>query len=682
IARALQGEQAEPIPPLQAVPRERELPLSFAQQRLWFLDQLDPTNTAYNKSISIQLRGVLHFPALARSLRTIVGRHEVLRTTFSIINDQPVQVIQAEEYFKQVSIDISGLAAEKVEYVAERLAEADGRHLFDLAHDVPIRATLIKLNETTHHLVLTLHHIVSDAWSNGIFVRELNALYAAFAAGAPSPLPALPFQYADFAVWQRTWLRGRKLEEEALYWKKHLEGIVPLELPTDRPRSLLPTFLGETYELALPRSLSEDLRKLSQKEGVTLFMTLLAAFQLLLSRYTQQTDIAVGTPIANRDRAEIENLIGFFVNTLVLRSDLSGNPTFRELLKRVRVVTLGAYTHQDLPFDKLVELLDPERDLSRSPFFRVMFSLQNVPMSLSELPGLQIHVRENERGAAKFDLNVAVVEREQGLFCMVEYFADLFNRSTIERLFVHWQNLMQQIVANPELPLNEISLFSEAELHHALNEWNTTEESIAPELCAPQIFEQIAREEADRVALVMEDECITYSVLDQRANQLAHLLVQHGVGPDVLVGVCLPRSLDQFLAVWAILKAGGASLPLDGTLPQARLAFLLNDAGCSLLLTRSQQVLPPTVHPIRRLHLEQLWTRLPQQPAQAPQGILAPEQLAYVIYTSGSTGMPKGVLVSHQGLGNLAVAQAQTFAMQPGSRELQLASLSFDASVS
>ncbi|GHO82467.1 non-ribosomal peptide synthetase [Dictyobacter formicarum] len=687
---AQQGERHAHIPPLQIVSRDQPLPLSFAQQRLWFLDQLDPTNTAYNKSISLKLVGALHRRALEQSLQTIISRHEVLRTTFEMHQTQPVQVIQPATSFTFVHVDLSRLPAQEATYLARQLAEHEGQHLFDLAHDLPVRATLLRLNKTEHHLVLTLHHIASDAWSNGIFVRELNTFYATTIEGVTisnnHPLPAITLQYADFASWQRSWLQGQILEEETGYWREQLDGLVPSEFPTDRLRPLLPTFRGASYTLALPPSLSAELRKLSQKEGVTLFMTLLASFQLLLARYTQETDIAVGTPIANRHRAEIEHLIGFFVNTLVLRTDLSGNPSFRELLKRVRSVTLGAYAHQDVPFEKLVELLQPERDMSRSPLFRVLFSLQNVPMPLGDLPGLHLEVQENERGAAKFDLSVAVIEQEEELSCVVEYLEDLFDRSTIIRLLDHWLHLLQCLVATPEQHIEAISMLTEDEQHQLFVEWNSSTEDLNDPLCAHQLFEKQVQQTPEAIAMVNDTgHQLSYAALDQRANQLAHLLQSHGVGPEVLVGVYLPRSLESILALLAILKAGGAYLPLDPDLPAARLSFLLQDAACSLVLSRSTLSLPLPPSPslmLTRLDLDRLGSSLSALPPTAPYSPVLPANLAYMIYTSGSTGTPKGVAVTHQGIGNLASAQAHTFALSAHSRELQFASLSFDASVS
>ncbi|WP_201367419.1 non-ribosomal peptide synthetase, partial [Dictyobacter formicarum] len=690
---ALQGGNQEQTPGMQRASREHPLPLSFAQQRLWFLDQLDPTNTAYNKSISLQLVGELNRRALEQSLQTIISRHEVLRTIFEMHQAQPVQVIQPITCFQLVFIDLSGLPTQEAAHLAQQLAKHEGQQIFNLAHDLPVRTRLIKLNETEHHLVLTLHHIASDAWSNGIFVRELNTFYAAAvkttAISVNEPLPAISLQYADFAAWQRSWLQGQVLEEKVHYWREQLEGLVPSELPTDRPRSQSPTFRGARYALSFSPELTAEIRKLSQKEGVTLFMTLLASFQLLLARYTQETDIAVGTPIANRHRAEIEHLIGFFVNTLVLRTDLSGSPSFRELLKRVRSMTLRAYAHQDVPFEKLVELLQPERDLSRSPLFNVLFSLQNVPMPSNELPGLQVHISENENRTTKFDLSVDVIEHEQSISCIVEYFTDLFDQATITRMLTHWQQLLQHIITDPEQSVDTISMLSEQELHQMLVDWNATAvEQVSDPGFQPR-FELVAKEKADHIAIALDDTYLTYEKLNQRANQLAHLLQSHGVGPEVLVGVYLPRSLESILALLAILKAGGAYLPLDPDLPAARLSFLLQDAACSLVLSHSTLSLPlpppsPPMHQtlITRLDLDRLGSSLSALPPTAPYSPVLPTNLAYMIYTSGSTGTPKGVAVTHQGIGNLASAQAHTFALSAHSRELQFASLSFDASVS
>ncbi|RMF30995.1 MAG: non-ribosomal peptide synthetase, partial [Chloroflexi bacterium] len=415
IEAALREEAGLEAPPIEPVPRDGDLPLSFAQQRLWFLDQLEPGNLLYNLPLAVRLSGRLDVEALERSLSEIVRRHEVLRTTFASVGGKPRQVIAPPKPLPLPLVDLTGLPEARREAEVQRLAQEEARRPFDLAHGPLLRVQLLKLDDEEHVVLVTMHHIVSDGWSMGVFVREIAALYAAFAAGEPSPLPELPIQYADFAAWQRKWLQGETLEKQLAYWKEQLSGSPPvLELPTDRPRPSVQTSRGASFAFALPQDLSQAIQALSQEEGVTLFMTLLAAFQTLLYRYTGQEDICVGTPIANRNRPEIEGLIGFFVNTLVLRTDLSGNPRFTELLKRVREVALGAYAHQDLPFEMLVEALQPQRDMSHSPLFQVMFVLQNVPLEALELPDLTLRPVDVDRGTATFDLTLSMAEGPEG----------------------------------------------------------------------------------------------------------------------------------------------------------------------------------------------------------------------------------------------------------------------------
>ncbi|HHH40712.1 MAG TPA: non-ribosomal peptide synthetase, partial [Chloroflexi bacterium] len=442
----------------QTIPRRREtdhLPLSFAQQRLWFLDRLQPDSALYNIPGTLRIRGPLDIPALEASLNEIVRRHEVLRTTFPARHDgQPVQIIAPSLHLPLPVVDLSPLPEPEREAEARRLASQEARRPFNLATGPLLRATLLLLDQDDFLVLFTMHHIVSDGWSVGVLIRELAALYHAFSLGRPSPLPELPIQYADFALWQRQWLQGETLQAQLAYWKRQLADAPPvLDLPTDRPRPPVQSFRGATFRFRFPAPLAQALQALSRREGVTLFMTLLAAFQTLLYRYTGQERINVGTPIANRNRAEVEGLIGFFVNTLVISTDLSGNPTFRELLQRVREVALGAYAHQDLPFEMLVDALQPERDLSRSPLFQVMFVLQNAPTATLELPGLTMRLLETDSGTAKFDLTLFVEETEEELRGSLEYNTDLFDGATIGRMLGHYRTLLEAIVADPDRPI-------------------------------------------------------------------------------------------------------------------------------------------------------------------------------------------------------------------------------------
>jgi amino acid adenylation domain-containing protein len=504
------------------------------------------------------------------------------------------------------------------------------------------------LGEAEHVLLFTTHHIICDGWSRGVLIRELAALYEAFSSGKPSPLPELPIQYVDFAVWQRQWLQGEVLEAQLTYWKQQLAGSPPvLELPTDRPRPSVQTFQGATQSLMLPKDLSEALKDLSQQEDATLFMTLLAAFKTLLYRYTGQEDILVGTPIANRNRSEIERLIGFFVNTLVMRTDLGETPSFRELLSRVRKVALEAYARQDLPFEYLVDELQLERDLSHAPLFQVMFVFGNTPMSALELPGLTMSLLETDSGTAKFDLTLSMRETEQGLIGDLEYNTDLFDKSTITRMLTHFQTLLEGVVANPDQHLAKLPLLTEAERQQLLVEWNKTQANYPSEVCLHQLFEAQVERTPDAIAVVFEDKQLTYRELNARANQLAHYLRKLGVKPEVLVGICVERSLEMVVGLLGILKAGGAYVPLDPAYPQERLAFILQDAQVSVLLTQQQLVKVLQEHQIRLVCLDADWESVTRESGENPVRDSKADNLAYAIYTSGSTGQPKGVLINH-----------------------------------
>jgi amino acid adenylation domain-containing protein len=657
VSRALRPRQCVELPPLVPISRTQELPLSFAQQRLWFLDQLEPGSISYNLPVAVRLSGMLNVEAFERSLREIVRRHESLRTTFRTQEGQPVQVIGLVGAFRLLYTDLGRLTPEQRKGEARRLAQEERQSPFDLACGPLLRTMLLRLSEREYILLLSMHHIVSDGWSAGVFLHELSTLYNAFVHGRSSPLPELPIQYADFACWQRKWLQGEVLEAQLDYWTQQLKGAVPLELPTDHPRPAIQTFRGATQEFLVPAALSEDLKQLSQREGVTLFMTLLAAFQVLLARYTGQSDISVGSPIANRTHAEIEGLIGFFVNTLVLRTNLSGNPSFQDLLAGVREVTLGAYAHQDLPFEKLVEVLQPERDLSRSPLFQVVFFLRNCSAGSEELAGVTLQSLEEESVTAKFDLTLSMTETEQGLHAKVEYNTDLFEASTVSRLLRHFHILLTGIVAHPEQCLADLPLLSETECRQLLVDRHARRATYPVEECLHTLFEAQAQRTPDAVAVVYEDEQLTYAELNHRSSSVARHLHHLGVGPEVLVGLYMERSLEMVLGLLGVLKAGGAYVPLEPGYPQERLAFLLTDTQMPVILSQShlQEHLPP--HNAHVLCLdntamtldEAAWAEvLPQQ--------AVPASLAYVIYTSGSTGRPKGVLVSHANVVRLFAA--------------------------
>jgi amino acid adenylation domain-containing protein len=701
---AVGSARSQPILPTR---REGPLPLSFAQQRLWFIDQLSPGLPGYNIPTAIRLSGQLDKAALQQSLDTIIGRHEALRTTFTAVDGQPAQVIAPTAPLRLAEVDLRTLPAAEREAAARREAIAEAQRPFDLARGPLVRTILVRLDETEYLALFTLHHIIADAWSIGVLVRELAALYAAYAdsgkGGVTAPLPPLPIQYADFAIWQRQWLEGQgdgresPLQQQLAYWRRQLGGHLPsLDLPVAHQRPPAQTFVGATRSFALAPDLAAALYALSQREGVTLFMTLLAAFQILLHRYTAQTDILVGSPIANRTRAEIEPLIGFFLNTLVLRTSLAGNPSVRELLRRVREVTLEAYSHQDLPFERLVEELRPERDLSRTPLFQVMFVLQNAGMASLELPGLTLQLQASDTGTAKFDLLLEFAELADGLVGGFEYNTDLFDTPAIDRMIGHLQTLLEGMAADLDRRVDDLPLLTAAERQQILSTWNdTAAEGLA--CCVHQLFERQVERTPDSVAVEFpasgqaEAARLTYRQLNERANQLAHHLRSLGVGPEVRVGICMDRSIELVLGMLAVLKAGGAYVPLDPSYPQDRLAFMLEDAQASVLLTRGEiggrrlaidAAASPTLDLQSPTVIDLLagWPSIAQQPDTKPASGATPENLAYVIYTSGSTGRPKGVAMPHRALANLLDWQLRSFTVPHPARTLQFSSPSFDVS--
>ncbi|HOR01271.1 MAG TPA: amino acid adenylation domain-containing protein [Anaerolineae bacterium] len=685
LARAVEAArtpEGEALPPLEPGPREGVLPLSFAQQRLWFLDQLEPARPFYNLPTAVRLRGALSVAALERSLNEIVRRHEALRTRFAATGGHPTQVIAPSLTIDLPQADLSALGEPARGAEVRRLAAEEARLPFDLAQGPLVRARLLRLGPEEHVALLTLHHIVADGWSMGVLVGELAVLYQAFVAGEPSSLPELGVQYADYARWQRAWLRGEALERQLAYWKRQLAGSPPLlELPIDHPRPAVQSSRGATHAFTLERDLAEQLTALSRREGVTLFMTLLASFQALLARYTGQEDICIGTPIANRRRPELEGLIGFFVNTLVLRTDLSGDPTFRELLKRVRQVALDAYAHQDLPFEQLVEAVQPERDLSHTPLFQAMLVLNNAPLQPAHLSGLAIEPLPVESGIARFDLTLQLNEAAEGLAGFLEYNAEVLESESIARLLGHWRTLLAGACADPEQPLSALPLLTRPEQQQLLGDWAGQAADWPLDRCAHQLFEEQAARIPEAIALACDEQQMSYAELDRRANQLAHALQRLGVGPEALVGLCVERSPEMVVGILGVLKAGGAYLPLDPHYPAERLAFMFDDAHVSVLLTQAHLAgrLPP--HGAHVIQLDAEWPAIAAEPDTVPPTAVTPGNLAYVIYTSGSTGRPKGTLLCHRGLCNLALAQAQAFGVRQGKRVLQFAPLSFDASV-
>lgn len=683
---------------LTLIPRRSQAspaPLSFGQQQLWFIDKLQPGNSAYNESLAIRLTGTLNTIALEQSLNEIVRRHEILRTTFTMMA-QPMQAIAPSLNITLPLVDLRSPAAgrspslspQEQEIEVKKLASEEVAKPFDLSQGPLWRCTLLQLGAEEHILLLTIHHIIFDGWSVGIIFRELSEFYTAFTTGKPSSLPELPIQYADFAIWQRQRLQGEVLENLLDYWRQQLKDVPPvLQLPTDFPRPKVQSFQGGTQSFILPPDLTEQIKALSQQQGVTLFMILLAAFQTLLYRYTGQEDIVVGSPIANRNREEVQELIGFFANTLVLRTDFAGDISFRELLARVRDCTLSAYAHQELPFERLVEELQPERNLSYNPLIQVMFILENTPTEALRLPNLAVSHIVPENAIAKLDLSLNIYEtlniyeNSSGLTGVFRYNTDLFTPDTISRMVGHFLTLLSGIVNNPDRKLSHLPLLTAAEQHQLLVEWNDTKTVYPEDKCFHQIFALQVERVPDAIAVVFQDQQLTYRELNRRANQLAHYLQAQGVKPEVLVGICVERSLEMIVGILGILKAGGAYVPLDPTYPQERVAFMLSDSQVPVLLTTQKLLTQLPKHQAQVICLDTDWARISTESEQTPKSNVQIQNLAYLIYTSGSTGKPKGVLVTHEGLGNLTEDKIRTCRVQSDSRILQFFSLSFDASI-
>jgi amino acid adenylation domain-containing protein len=680
-------ESLLPITAIEPVSRLAELPLSFAQQRLWFLNQLAENSAAYNMTRALHLVGNLDLVALEQSLTQIVRRHEILRTTLHSLNGSPVQVIASSFTVIVQVVDLQQLPEAEQSASVQRLAAAEVQRPFDLAKGPLLRVTRLQLTQQSNVLLLVMHHIVGDNWSWGVFLGELSRLYQAFSQKEASPLPELPIQYADFAAWQCKWLSGPVLQTQLDYWKQQLAGASPiLELPTDRPRPPMQTFQGSTEYFQLNQDLTQKLKTLSQHSGVTLFMTLLAALATLLSRYSSQEDIVIGSLIANRNRSEIEPLIGFFINTLVLRTQLQGNPTFSELLLRVREMTLGAYAHQDLPFEKLVEELQPERTLSHTPLFQVMFVFGNNPVGNLELPGLSITPLKVENVTAKYELTLFMEETPSGLDCSWEYNTDLFDPGTIKRLAQHFQTLLENIVANPQQRVTQLPLLSSIERHQLLVEHNDTQVEYPLEQCFPQLFEQQVELTPNAVAVVSENQQLTYSELNARANRWARHLVELGVGAETIVALVCDRNIDFLTGMLAVFKAGGAYLPLNPHHPVERNRSCLEQSQVPVVVAASEfetmvsSALTSLEGTAPQLLL--IWQLEAQQ--HNSENLLVrskPENLAYVIYTSGSTGKPKGAMLEHRGMLNHLYAKVEDLKLSATDVVAQTSSVTFDISI-
>ncbi|QYX31923.1 non-ribosomal peptide synthetase [Sphaerospermopsis torques-reginae] len=679
-------KKQQQIPLLKPVSREKPLPLSFAQQRLWFIDQLEGENGVYNVPFFWQISGILNINALEKAILEIIQRHEILRTSFSIVNESPIQIIHTQPELKIEVLDWRQVPEKDKFSKAKHLATAELQQPFDLSKAPLLRVKLLQLADQSHLLLLVIHHIVCDGWSMDIFRRELFTLYTAFCSGESSYLAPLSLQYADFAHWQRSYLQGETLNKQLNYWQQQLAKINPLlELPTDYPRPSVQSFRGRSEFIQIDLDLTQKLKRLSQESGTTLFMTLLAVFTLLLSRYSRQDDIVVGSAIANRNRKEIEPLIGFFVNTLALRTNLQGNPTFSELLQRVKQATLDAYDHQDLPFEKLVDELGLERSLAHHPLFQVAFGLQAGTPEKLEIPDLTLTRFEWENTTTFFDLSLIFRETPQGLTGEWEYATDLFADTTIQRMVRHFEVLLKQIIDNPHQSINTLSLLTQDEIQQ-LQTWNQTETEYPQDKTFVDLFAEQVIKNPDKLAVVFASESLTYQQLNAKANQLANYLIEnYQIQPDTLIGISVERSLEMIVGILGILKAGGAYVPIDPNYPQERIELMLADSGISVLLTQSCLVdklpLDSLENTVKVVYLDEERDKYPSPIVNCQLSTVNYNNLAYVIYTSGSTGKPKGVMIEHQAIVNLALAWGEKFQVKNESRLLQFGSFSFDLSI-
>jgi len=668
-----------------AAHHRQSAPLSYNQQGLWVLNQFMPGESVYHTPTAVRLTGPLNVDALQNALQSIVNRHDALRTVFKIVDGVPVQVIQDVE-LKTPLVDLTEMWEDQREGEALRILRHEARRPFDLAQGPLVRGVIVRMSEDEHILLVTMHHIVTDGWSVGIFHRELSALYDAYVSGGSSPLPELSIQYPDYALWQREWFEGDVYASQLAYWKKQFPTMPPaLELPADHQRPNVQAyraFRGAQQTTVLPPELTRRLRMLCQKENVTLFMLLMAAYQILLHRYTGEEDIVVGTPIAGRQMAETEELIGLFINTLAIRANVSRDATVRDFLNHMKQVALGAYAHQDLPFEQLVKELQPERTLAHNPLFQVMFVLQSEEILPLQLSGLTAQHFRVDHVMANFDLTLDVVERNDELVCLFESNADLFKAETIARMMTHFQNLLEGIAENPGARISDLPLLSEVERRQLLVEWNDTKSDYPSTQTIQQLFEQQVAIAPDTVALICGDEKLTYRELNERANQLAHYLRARGVQPDTMVAMCLQRSPDLIVALLGILKAGGAYVPLDPSYPEGRLELMMSDSGAPLLLTEKSLADKLPFAGAGTICIDELAGELTKQSKANPETISGPDNVAYVIYTSGSTGKPKGVLVPHRSVVNLLASVRKTPGMTSQDVVLAITTVSFDIAVS
>ncbi|HEY0170318.1 MAG TPA: amino acid adenylation domain-containing protein [Pyrinomonadaceae bacterium] len=687
MARAIDAllSQAEGIaaPPIVPIERGPDLPLSFTQERMWFLDQLEPGMSAYNVPGAVYLDGRLDVKALEEAFGEVMRRHEILRTTYGTAGGKPVQVINPPETFLLRVEDLQGLPEDERDEAAMRLAKENAQRPFDLATGPMVRCFLVRMAPDRHLLAMTTHHIAYDMWSREIFIFELATLYQSFLKGEPSPLPEPEIQWVDYAYWQRQWLRGEVLERQLDYWRRKLDGAPPhIDLPTDFPRPAVQSYRGARQYLQFPPGLARGLAALSRKHGVTPFITLLAAFKTLLWHYTGQEQIVVGSPIANRNRLEVEKLMGFIANTLTLHTDLSGDPTFPELLGRVRETALGAHAHQDVPFELLVQALQPQRDISRSPLFQVMFNyMMNYSSPRVDLPDLTLRLERLHSGAAQFDINVDMWETPDGLNGVVEYCTDLFRHETITRFITQFRILLEAINADPSLRLSHYPLLNEGERRRLLVEWNDT----AVEYRRPHLLHLMFQEQAaltpEATAVVFEGQRLSYAELNTRANRLAHYLIGHGVRPETLVGICAERSFEMVVGLLGVLKAGAAFVPLDPACPWERLARMLDDARVSVLLTQAELSERVSAAAAKVVRLDADWAEIEAESGADPDAPVAEDNLAYLIHTSGPAGQPEGAMNTHRAVCNRLLWMQEQYRLTSADGVMQKTPFGFDASV-
>jgi amino acid adenylation domain-containing protein len=683
IEQRLREDKEAEVLPIAAIPRVGELPLSFAQQRLWFLDQLVPNSPAWNIFIAANLKGRVNIEVLARSINEVIARQEVLRTGFVVVDGMPQLVISPAKTLSLPLVDLRMIPENSRDAELQRLAAEESQKTFNLADSPLLRATLLQLSDNEHVLFLTFHHIIADGWSSAILVREIATFYQAFSQGKVMPLNDLPIQYIDFANWQRQYLQGETLEKQIEFWKQRLAGVEFLQLPTDRPRPPVQTSNGRRYPVTIPKELADNIELLGNRERASLFMTLLSAFYLLLYRYSNQEDITIGSPFANREHAELESLIGFFVNTLVLRVNVSGEVSFREFLAQVREITLAAYAHKEVPFEHILEVMRQRQgnNAGYTPLFQVAFILNNFPVQPIELPDLALTPLNFHSDTAKFDLNFSLTKTDAGLIGWLEYNSDLFDESTIAGMVMRYQLLLSAAIAHPDEMIGRLPFITEAERHSLLSRWQDNGVEDEKNICIHQLFEEQVLRAPDSIAAIYENERISYRELNRRANQLAHYLEHLGVGPETLVGICLERSLSMVVSILGVLKAGGAYLPLDPFYPKDRLAFMLADSQVPVLIAEEKQEKNIPQCNARIVFLDRDAAAIAEEREENPTCRAQKENIAYVIYTSGSTGKPKGVLIEHRNVVRLFSATDPWFNFNESDVWTLFHSYAFDFSV-